>query len=81
MTSTAEAKRCVQETIEKLGGLDIVIANSVCSSFTKSQYCIIDRHSQATQGWTRFSEFGDLDALDESEWDRVRLRSPICPFG
>lgn len=23
------------------------------------------------QGWTRFSNFGDLDALSEEEWDRV----------
>ncbi|KAF2279657.1 short chain dehydrogenase/reductase [Westerdykella ornata] len=49
MCSTAEAKRSIEETIEKLGGLDIVIANA---------------------GWTRFSNFADLDALDEPEWDR-----------
>ena len=30
MTSTAEAKRAVRETIEQLGGLDIVLANAVC---------------------------------------------------
>lgn len=30
MTSTAEAKRAVKETIEQLGGLDIIIANAVC---------------------------------------------------
>lgn len=29
MTSTSEAKRAVQETIEGLGGIDIVIANAV----------------------------------------------------
>jgi NAD(P)-dependent dehydrogenase (short-subunit alcohol dehydrogenase family) len=29
MTSTSEAKRAVQETIEQLGGIDIVIANAV----------------------------------------------------
>jgi NAD(P)-dependent dehydrogenase (short-subunit alcohol dehydrogenase family) len=29
MTSTAEAKRVVQETIEQLGGIDIVISNAV----------------------------------------------------
>lgn len=29
MTSTSEAKRAVKETIEKLGGLDIVLSNAV----------------------------------------------------
>lgn len=29
MTSTAEAKRAVQETIKQLGGLDIILANAV----------------------------------------------------
>ncbi|KAF2745714.1 short-chain dehydrogenase/reductase-like protein SDR [Sporormia fimetaria CBS 119925] len=49
MTSTTDSLRCVSEAIEKLGGLDIVIANA---------------------GWTRFSNFADLDALSEEEWDR-----------
>ena len=31
MTSTADAKRAVRETIEKLGGLDLIIANAVRS--------------------------------------------------
>jgi hypothetical protein len=29
MTQTSEAKRAVQETIEKLGGLDLILANAV----------------------------------------------------
>jgi hypothetical protein len=29
MTSTAEAKRAVQETIKELGGLDLILANAV----------------------------------------------------
>jgi NAD(P)-dependent dehydrogenase (short-subunit alcohol dehydrogenase family) len=29
MTSTAEAKRAVQETIKQLGGVDIILANAV----------------------------------------------------
>ena len=49
MTSTAEAKRVVQETIQQLGGLDIIIANA---------------------GWTRFSEWKDLDSMTEEEWDK-----------
>lgn len=31
MTNTDEARRAVQETIEQLGGIDIVLANAVCS--------------------------------------------------
>jgi hypothetical protein len=33
MTSTADAKRAVKETIEGLGGLDIILANAVCCFF------------------------------------------------
>jgi NAD(P)-dependent dehydrogenase (short-subunit alcohol dehydrogenase family) len=29
MTNTSEAKRAVQETIEKLGGVDLILANAV----------------------------------------------------
>lgn len=32
MTSTAEAKRAVQETIKELGGLDLILANAVSLS-------------------------------------------------
>jgi [acyl-carrier-protein] S-malonyltransferase len=49
MTSTDEARRAVRETIEHLGGLDIIIANA---------------------GWTRFSEWKDLDSMSEEEWDK-----------
>jgi NAD(P)-dependent dehydrogenase (short-subunit alcohol dehydrogenase family) len=31
MTNTDEARRAVQETIEQLGGIDIVLANAVCT--------------------------------------------------
>jgi len=31
MTSTSDARRAVQETIEQLGGLDIILANAVCT--------------------------------------------------
>lgn len=33
MTSTSEAKRAVKETIEKLGGLDIILSNAVHTPF------------------------------------------------
>ncbi|KAJ4365044.1 hypothetical protein N0V83_008660 [Neocucurbitaria cava] len=49
MTSTAEAKRAVQDTVAQLGGIDIVISNA---------------------GWTRFSDWKDLDSMSEEEWDR-----------
>jgi hypothetical protein len=32
MTSTDEARRAIRETIEQLGGLDLVLANAVCLS-------------------------------------------------
>ncbi|OAK95655.1 short chain dehydrogenase/reductase [Phaeosphaeriaceae sp. SRC1lsM3a] len=49
MTSTTDARRAVRETIEKLGGLDLIIANA---------------------GWTRFSEWKDLESMSEEEWDK-----------
>jgi [acyl-carrier-protein] S-malonyltransferase len=49
MTLTHEARRAVKETIEQLGGLDVIIANA---------------------GWTRFSEWKDLDSMSEEEWDK-----------
>jgi NAD(P)-dependent dehydrogenase (short-subunit alcohol dehydrogenase family) len=33
MTDTSEARRAVREAREALGGLDLVIANAVCSFF------------------------------------------------
>ncbi|CBX92241.1 hypothetical protein IAQ61_000420 [Plenodomus lingam] len=49
MTSTVEARRAVRQTIEGLGGIDVVIANA---------------------GWTRFSDWKDLDSMSEEEWDK-----------
>ncbi|KAI4960063.1 hypothetical protein J4E86_001682 [Alternaria arbusti] len=49
MTSTDEARRAIRETIEHLGGLDVIIANA---------------------GWTRFSEWKDLDSMSDEEWDK-----------
>jgi len=32
------------------------------------------------QGWTKFSDFADLDALSEDEWDKVCTRLlPLYP--
>ncbi|KAI3556882.1 hypothetical protein CABS01_09820 [Colletotrichum abscissum] len=42
--------RIVKETVEKLGGLDIIVANA---------------------GWTRLSDFGDLNALCLEEWNKL----------
>ncbi|KAF2004850.1 short-chain dehydrogenase/reductase-like protein SDR [Amniculicola lignicola CBS 123094] len=59
MCSTAEAKRCVEESIIALGGLDIVIGNA---------------------GWTKFTTFGDLDAMDEDEWDKCWAANVKVPL-
>lgn len=42
MTSTADAKRAVQETIKQLGGIDIIIANAVCIFLSPSTRCSIN---------------------------------------
>ncbi|KAF1922079.1 short chain dehydrogenase/reductase [Ampelomyces quisqualis] len=49
MTCPSEARRAVKETTEKLGGLDVILANA---------------------GWTRFSEWKDLESMSEEEWDK-----------
>ncbi|KAH7094416.1 short chain dehydrogenase/reductase [Paraphoma chrysanthemicola] len=49
MTNTDEARRAVRETVQGLGGLDLVLANA---------------------GWTRFSEWKDLNSMSEEEWDK-----------
>lgn len=54
--SAEDNERIVKETVEKLGGIDIIIANA---------------------GWTRFSNFKDLNALSHEEWNKVSLPS-IC---
>ncbi|KAF2013728.1 short-chain dehydrogenase/reductase-like protein SDR [Aaosphaeria arxii CBS 175.79] len=58
VASTADCKRSVEETKEKLGGIDIIIANA---------------------GWTKFSQFGDLDALTEEEWDKCWAANVKAP--
>lgn len=45
----ADVQKCVKETINAFGGLDIIIGNA---------------------GWTRFSDFKDLDAMSYQEWDK-----------
>ncbi|KAF2471595.1 short chain dehydrogenase/reductase [Lindgomyces ingoldianus] len=57
---TSECVRSVEEAKEKLGGLDIVIANA---------------------GWTKFTTFGDLDAMNEDEWDKcwsANVKGPLA---
>jgi hypothetical protein len=45
----------------------------MCFSRTpKYEYGVTKR-----QGWTKFTTFGDLDAMDESEWDKVCLSPPL----
>ena len=66
MTSTAEAKRAVRETIEQFGGLDIVLANAVCINRYRRERMLLT----PMQGWTRFAEWKDLDSMSEEEWDK-----------
>ncbi|KAI3546807.1 hypothetical protein CSPX01_04049 [Colletotrichum filicis] len=49
--------RIVKETVEKLGGLDIIVANA---------------------GWTRLSDFGDLNALCLEEWNKCYATNALC---
>ncbi|OQE82076.1 hypothetical protein PENNAL_c0038G05233 [Penicillium nalgiovense] len=52
----------VKTTIEKLGGLDIIISNA---------------------GWTKMTNFGDLDAMDDDDWDKcwsVNVKSSLYLF-
>jgi NAD(P)-dependent dehydrogenase (short-subunit alcohol dehydrogenase family) len=42
--------RVIKETVDKLGGLDVIVANA---------------------GWTRFSPFGDINALPLEDWNKV----------
>ncbi|KIV88680.1 hypothetical protein, variant [Exophiala mesophila] len=45
----ADCQQVVKETIEQLGGIDIIVNNA---------------------GWTRFSNFGDLNDLSHDEWQK-----------
>ncbi|KAL8739016.1 MAG: hypothetical protein Q9181_000298 [Wetmoreana brouardii] len=45
----ADCENTVQQSIDGLGGLDIIVSNA---------------------GWTKITQFGDLNALSEEEWDK-----------
>jgi len=47
----------VKETVDQLGGLDIIVANA---------------------GWTRFSDFADLNALPLEDWNKVNWQGGSC---
>ncbi|KAL1797243.1 hypothetical protein ACET3X_003849 [Alternaria dauci] len=49
MTSTADAKRAVRETIEQLGGLDVVLANAGWTRFAEWQ----DLESMSEEEWDK----------------------------
>ncbi|KAJ5130098.1 uncharacterized protein N7515_006137 [Penicillium bovifimosum] len=52
----------VKATIEKFGGLDIIISNA---------------------GWTKITNFADLDAMDDDDWDKcwsVNVKSSFYLF-
>lgn len=49
MSKESDCTKSVQETISKLGGIDIIISNA---------------------GYTRFSQFDDLNATTSEDWDK-----------
>ncbi|KAJ5774559.1 hypothetical protein N7457_009455 [Penicillium paradoxum] len=52
----------VKTTIEKLGGLDVIVSNA---------------------GWTKMTNFSDLDAMDDDDWDKcwsVNVKSSFYLF-
>lgn len=64
-----DCSNAIKTTIEQLGGLDIVVSNAVSSSNACfSRYCL---RLIAVKGWTKMTTFGDLDAMDDDDWDRV----------
>jgi hypothetical protein len=54
----------VKESISKLGGLDIIISNAVGSPISK-----IRSEADTQKGYTRFSNFGDLNDSTVEDWD------------
>jgi NAD(P)-dependent dehydrogenase (short-subunit alcohol dehydrogenase family) len=70
-----ECNRLVKETLEGLGRIDVIISNAVSKfSWEAGERYLIERRDK--QGWTKFSDFGDLNALTEEEWDKVFLFHP-----
>jgi hypothetical protein len=59
------------------------VKNKIKELEKKVTYVQYADNFSSTQGWTKFSRFGDLDALTEEEWDKVRFHSsflsPLFP--
>ncbi|KAF2256628.1 short chain dehydrogenase/reductase [Trematosphaeria pertusa] len=72
-----EPAQKVQRECEALGVKAVTIKADMCDT-KESMRAVEDTIKQlggidiviANAGWTKFSNFGDLDAMDESEWDR-----------
>lgn len=60
----------VDESVKQLGGIDVVISNAVCILIYHMLHSL-DTTNKLPQGWTKFSDFSDLNALNEDEWDKV----------
>jgi NAD(P)-dependent dehydrogenase (short-subunit alcohol dehydrogenase family) len=54
----------VKESISKLGGLDIIVSNAVGSPISE-----IRSEADTQKGYTRFSNFGDLNDSTVEDWD------------
>lgn len=60
----ADCIRVVKETISKLGGLDIIISNAV-----RDTHLEFYSKSNTRKGYTRFTEFGNLNDPTVEDWD------------
>ncbi|KAJ5585212.1 uncharacterized protein N7459_005012 [Penicillium hispanicum] len=47
----------VKSAIEQLGGLDVVVSNAIVAD-------------NSSKGWTKMTNFADLDAMDDADWDK-----------
>ena len=59
--------RTVKESIAKLGGLDIIISNAV--NLPPTPHFLSSILNFRIQGYTRFSDFADLNAPTVEDWD------------
>ena len=68
-----DCKKAVKTTIDELGGLDIIISNAVRISTATISFAS-ELADHCCQGWTKVTNFGDLHAMNDDEWDKVRKR-------
>lgn len=57
----------MKETVELLGGLDVVISNAV----SDPTLFLRDLLADSSKGWTKMTAFNDLDSMTDEDWDKV----------